>query len=153
MERLFGILLRSGRLGEAPPELIEDHGNGVGFIPVPQVQYTSRIALSLRAAHSVAMQRTVELVSAVAPFSPTVVKHFDWAGAIREDALNNGMPAKFVRPMDDVNEELQAEAQAAMQAQQEQQAMMAADSASKMGRIPAESLVGRKMNEVLEGEA
>jgi hypothetical protein len=153
MERLFGILLRSGRLGEAPPELIEDHGNGVGFIPVPQVQYTSRIALSLRAAHSVAMQRTVELVSAIAPFSPAVVKHFDWAGAVREDALNNGMPAKFVRPVDDVNEELEAEAQAAMQAQQEQQAMMAADSASKMGRIPAESPVGRKMSEVLEGGA
>jgi hypothetical protein len=130
--------------------LIEDHGNGIGFVPVQQVQYTSRIALSLRAAHSVAMQRTVELVSAVAPFSPTVVKHFDWAGAIREDALNNGMPAKFVRPIEEVNEELEAEAQAALQAQQQQEAAMAADSASKMGRVPAESALGRKMSEAME---
>jgi hypothetical protein len=153
MERLFGILLRSGIFGEAPSELVEDHGNGYGFVPVPALQYTSRIALSLRATHSVAMQRTVELVSSVAPFSPSVVKHFDWGGAIREDALINGMPAKFVRPLEEVNEEMQAEAQAAMQAQQQQQAAMAVDSASKMGRIPAESPVGRKVGEAMEDAA
>jgi hypothetical protein len=150
MERLFGILLRSGKLGEVPPELVEDHGNGVGFVPVPEIQYTSRIALSLRAAHSVAMQRTVELVSAIAPLSPEVAKHFDWAGAIREDALNNGMPARFVRPLEEVHEEMEAEAQAAMQAQQQQEAAMAVDGASKMGRIPAESAVGRQMSQALE---
>jgi hypothetical protein len=153
MERLFGILLRSGKFGEAPSELVEDHGNGFGFVPVPELQYTSRIALSLRATHSVAMQRTVELVSSVAPFSPSVAKHFDWGGAIREDALNNGMPAKFVRPLEQVNEEMQAEAQAAMQAQQQQQAAMAVDSASKIGRIPSESPVGRKVGEAMEDAA
>jgi hypothetical protein len=153
MERLFGILLRCGKFGEAPMELVEDHGNGLGFVPVPEMQYTSRIALSLRATHSVAMQRTIELVSSVAPFSPAVVKHFDWPGAIREDALNNGMPAKFVRPLEEVNEEMQAEAQAAMQEQQQQQAAMMVDSASKMGRIPAESAVGRKVGEAMEDAA
>ena len=153
MERIFGILLRNGKLGEVPHELVEDHGNGVGFVPVPEIHYTSRIALSLRATHSVAMQRTVELVSAVAPFSPSVIKHFDWSGAIREDALNNGMPAKFVRPLEEVNEEMEAEAQAAMMEQQQQQAAMAADSVSKVGRIPAESALGQKVTQALEAAA
>jgi hypothetical protein len=153
MERLFGILLRSGKFGEVPTELVEDHGNGIGFVPVPEIQYTSRIALSLRATHSVAMQRTIEMVSSLASFSPEVVKHFDWSGAIREDALNNGLPAKFVRPLEEVNEEMQAEAQAAAQAQQQQQAAMMVDGASKMGRIPADSPVGRKVSEAMEDAA
>lgn len=153
MERVFGILLRAGKFGEVPRELVEDRGNGVGYVPVPEIHYTSRIALSLRATHSVAMQRTVELVSSVAPFEPSVARHFDWGGAIREDALNNGMPARFVRPLEEVEQELEAEAQAAMQAQQQQTAAMVADSASKVGRIPAESPVGRKVSQALEEAA
>ncbi len=153
MERLFGILLRAGRFGEVPAELVEANANGLGFVPVPEIHYTSRIALSLRATHSVAMQRTVELVSSVAAFSPEVVKHFDWSGAIREDALNNGMPAKFVRPVEEVQQEMAAESEAAVQAQQAQQALMAADGVSKVGRIPADSPVGRKMNEAIEEAA
>jgi hypothetical protein len=150
MERLFGILLRSGKFGDVPREMLEAHGNGMGFVPVPDVHYTSRIAQSLRATHSVAMQRTVELVSAIAPMEPSVVKHFDWGGAIREDALNNGMPAKFVRPLDEVQEEMAAEAEAAMMAQQQQQAAMAVEGASKVGRIPADSPVGQKVSQALE---
>lgn len=150
MERIFGILLRAGEFGEVPRGLVEDQGNGVGYVPVPEVHYTSRIALSLRATHSVGMQRTVELVSSIAPMSPGVVKHFDWAGAIREDALNNGMPAKFVRPLTEVQEEMAAEAEAAMQSEQQAQIAMAAESASKIGRIPSDSPVGRKMSHALE---
>lgn len=153
MERVFGVLLRGGKLGEVPQELVEDQGNGMGFVPPPQVQYTSRIALSLRATHSVAMQRTVELVGAIAPFAPDVVRGFDWLGAVREDALNNGMPAKFVRPLEDVQKEIQAAQAAQAQAQQQAQAAMAADSASKVGRIPAQSPVGQKLNDALKNAA
>lgn len=143
MERLFGILLRGGAYGDPPAELITDQGNGVGFIPVPDIQYSSRIALSLRATHSVGLARTVEVVTALAQLVPVVVKQFDWAGAIREDAMNNGMPAKFIRPEDEVEAEMQAEAEAAAQAQQTAQASMMADAASKVGKIPGDTPVGK----------
>lgn len=153
MERVFSILLRRGTFGEVPQELIEDRGDGMGFVPVPEITYTSRIALSLRSTHSVALQRTVELVSAIAPLDSRIVKHFDWPEAVREDALNNGLPAKFVRPLDEVNEELAEEAQAMAAQQQQAQAMMQADAASKIGRIPGDSPVGRKVSEALDQAA
>lgn len=150
MERLFGIMLRGGKYGEVPPELVQPAAQeGMGYVPLPEIQYTSRIALSLRAAHSVGLARTIELTTVLAPFAPQVVKQFDWAGAIREDALNNGMPAEFIRTKDDVAKEMEMEAQALAQAQQMEAANMAADSASKLGKVPAESPVGQKVKEQL----
>lgn len=150
MERLFGVLLRGGKLPPPPQEMVEARGEGIGFVPVPQIQYSSRIALSLRAAHGVASQRTLEMVGGVAKLAPETVMHFDWAGICREDAMNNGLPAKFIRPMEDVEAELQAQAAAAQQQQQQEAMGNAAEAAAKMGRVPANSPLAQRMNEAME---
>lgn len=145
MERLLGILLETGRIGEPPPELAVHGADGRAWLPTPQVQYSSRIALSLRAMHGVALQRTLELVASASRVDPAVARQFDWAGAIREDALNNGLPARYIRPEADVQAEMQAEAQAQMQQKQIAAATQAADMAAKVGRIPKDSAMARQI--------
>jgi len=153
MERLFGILLRAGTFGgveDIPRSLLQDRGDGMAYLPTPKIIYSSRIALSLRATHGVALQRTLELVMAAAQVAPGTVRQFDWVRAVREDALNNGLPAEYLRPTEDVEAEMQAEAEATAQQRQQQQALMMADAAGKMGRIPGDSPIGRKLGEAME---
>lgn len=147
MERLLGILLETGAIDEPPDSLAVLGPDGKAYLPAPEVSYSSRIALSMRAMHGVALQRTLELVGVAAQIDPTVVRQFDWAAAIREDAMNNGLPARFIRPKDEVDAEVQAAAEQAAQAQQLEAANMAADAASKMGKIPADSPVAQQLTQ------
>jgi hypothetical protein len=62
LERVFGILLRAGRLGaleQIPPGMVQIIGPGQGYVAPPNVQYSSRIALALRALPSLGYHRTL----------------------------------------------------------------------------------------------
>lgn len=146
LERVFGILLRAGRFGssdEIPPSMIRDLGNGTGYLPTPQVQYSSRIALALRALPALGYQRSLERLAEVAQLAPGTLDVYDFDKAEREVSIGDGMPPEFLRTEKDVEAMRQQRAQQEAQAAQQQQAAMAADAASKVGRIPAESPVGK----------
>jgi hypothetical protein len=86
-------------------------------------------------------------VGAVTPIAPHIGRFFDWVAAARKMASDNGLPAEILRPIDEVNEELAAEAEA--QAQQQQQAMML-EAAGKLGGMKEDSLLGKAAKEQLE---
>jgi hypothetical protein len=142
LERLFAILLRVGRLGplqNIPQSLIQPLGNGRGYIAPPAVQYASRIALALRALPSMAYQRMLQRLSATVGLAQTVVDNFDFDAAERQTALDDGLPAEFLKPAAAVEQARQARAAAQQKAQQQAAAAQAAEAAGKLGQIKSGS--------------
>lgn len=153
LERLFGMGLRAGWFTEPPEELIQDLGNGQGFIAPPQVQYSSRIALALRALPTMGIYRTLELMGLMAGLNPAVADNFDFDKALRVAALNESMPDEIIRTQDDTDAIREARAQQTAQQQQMEQAAAAADAAAKVGRVPGDSPVGKAIGQQLDQAA
>jgi hypothetical protein len=153
LERLFGILLRSNKLGNPPPALVQPVDENRGFVPMPKVRYSSRIALTLAALPSLGYQRTVERISQTSRLSPGVLDLIDFDKAERSAAIADGVDPEVLRSEADVEQIRQARAEAQAQAQQMEQAAMAADAAAKVGRIPGDSPVGKQLGAAMEGAA
>jgi hypothetical protein len=148
LERVFGIMLRAGRLGDVPNSMVRDLGNGTGYVQTPKVQYTSRIALALRALPAIGYQRTLERLAVTAEVAPSALDNFNFDKAERETALIDGVPAEYLRSEQEVAAIRDDRAKAAAAQQQAEQAAVAADAAAKVGSIPSDSPVGK----VIEGQ-
>ena len=148
LARVFGIMLRSGALGQPPLSLIEDTGDGFGTVAVPKIEYNSRIAMALRALPAIATFDTFENVSAVAELVPSVLDIFDWDGAIRSAALAGGFPADFIRSPSEMAEIRKLRAEQEARLAEQEAGLQAADALGKMGKVPAESPVG----EMIQGQ-
>lgn len=151
LERVFGILLRAGRLGPVPESMVVRLSESQGFVAPPKIQYASRIALALRALPSIGYQRTLERVQMVAGVAPQVLDNLDFDKAERATALNDGVPAEFMRPEDEVQKLRQDRAAAAAQAQQQAQAQQAAQAVGQLGKVKADSPVGKMIDANLNG--
>jgi hypothetical protein len=132
LERVFNILFRMGKFPPVPEDIGE---NGFEY----KMQYTSRIALALRSLPSIGWQRTLERLGATAQFNPEVLDLYDFDKAERSAGLADGVAAEVIRPMDQVQKIRADRAEQQAAAMQQQQALMAADAASKLSRIPADS--------------
>lgn len=147
LDRLFNIALRAGVFGgaaEIPQTAIARVAGGMAEIATPRVQYSSRIALAMRALPTLALHRSLELMGSMAQIQVTeapVTDNLDWDKSWRETAMNDGVPADFLPTEQTMQESRAARAEAAAQQQQQEQAMMAADAAAKVGGIPPESPV------------
>jgi hypothetical protein len=149
LERVFGIGIRAGRFGEVPGTMVKPLNDTMGFVPVPKVQYSSRIALALRSLPSLGYQRTLERVAAVAALQPEVLDNFDFDKAERATSMSDGVPAEFLRPELQVQELRKARAAAAAEPQKQEAAAQAADAVAKVGKVPAGSPVGKAIESQL----
>lgn len=138
LHRVFALMQRSGRLG-LPPQDLQEY----------DIEYSSRIALALRALPTIAYQRAIERIATVAQFNSNILDNYDFDKAERETALLEGMSIDVLRPEIEVQDIRAARAQAQQQAMEAQQAMGAADAASKLGRIPNSSPVGQMIGKAL----
>lgn len=146
LERVFGILLRGGKLGDLqkiPQGLIQPLGNGTAMIEPPNVQYSSRIALALRSLPSLGYQRALTRLEMIAPIAPSVLDVYNLDAAERATAMLDGVPNDYLREEKDVEQMRQQRAQAQAKQQQQEAAMQAANAASQVGKIPATSPVGQ----------
>lgn len=153
LERVFGILLRAGKLGSVPQAMLQPIDETRAYVPVPRVRYSSRIALTLAALPSLGYQRTVERLSLTSRLAPEVLDLLDFDKAERAAAIADGVDPDIIRPEADVTARRQARAEAQAQAQQMEQAAAAADAAAKVGRIPGDSPVGQQIGAAMEGAA
>jgi hypothetical protein len=144
LERILGILARAGKVGEIPEEL-----QGAPY----RVQYSSRIALALRALPAIGYQRTLERLTVVATLSPSAVDNYDFDRAERDTAMSDGVPPEFLRKEADVKAMREERAATQQAAQQQEQAAMAADAISKVGKIPAGSPVGNVIESQIQPAA
>lgn len=110
-ERELDLLAHAGQLPEMPPELVEAQGEY-------RIEYTSPMRKAMRASDGIAIARTFEAVLPLAQADATVLDGFDLPMAARELAEINGVPAKILVDL----EELQAKKE--QRAQQEQLAQL-----------------------------
>lgn len=150
LQWLFNEMLMAQDFGpweEIPQGLAIEQQNGLFIIP-PTIRYNSRMEMAMQQLPTLALYNTVELCMAISqgkglpPFD-----NFDWDKGVRDAAVGYGMDADIIKPMTKVDEvrEQQAEAQQAME--QQQQAMAGADAAAKLGSVKQDSLVGKALED------
>ena len=148
LRRVFGLLLRAGHFPAPPQELLQMTGpSGDVEVPMPEIIYTSRVALAIKALQNVAFARTMEIISPIVPMRPEILDNFDFDRISRDGARNDGLPADWMVPEDQVAEMRQQRAEAQAQAAQAQQMQGMADAVSKVGRIPKDSPITQAMQE------
>lgn len=137
LKRVFGILLRAGAF-PPPPESVMVLGDDGGFIPEPRVSYSSKIALAIKSLHNTSWVRTMETMLPMADRQPDVLDNYNLDIISRDTSRNDGLPAEWLRPQDEVEKIRQQRAEAEAKAAEVQQAQQAADAAQKVASIDPE---------------
>lgn len=132
MRRVFAILLRAGAFPPPPNSLVQQTEDGIPFVPDPEIVYTSRLALQMRAIQNEAVQRTLGQVAPLVEVDPSIMDHFNMDELVRGVARNEGLPEQFLRGKDEVDQIRVARQQAEQQAQQEAAMLEEADAVAKL---------------------
>jgi hypothetical protein len=111
IHREIDILSAANQLPPPPMELLKS-GKGI------RIEYTSPMAMALRAQEGTAIMNTVSDLAQMANLDKSVLQLFDFHEAGREMAIILGCPAKLIRS----EEEVQTLMEHAAQVQQDQQA-------------------------------
>ena len=111
IERIYGVLSRSGRLPE-PPESISEQEL--------KIEYVSPLARAQRQTETQGIMRTLEFIGPIAGLDPQAAQIIKGADTVRHIAELNGVPPMLLKS----NEELMEEAKAQQEAQAAQQQMM-----------------------------
>lgn len=139
LKRIFGICFRAGKFPKPPRSMYVPDATGRKLrLAMPEVSYTSRLALALKAMQNKATMDTLSFMSEFAGNTnkPELLDNWDLDAAARTFAINQGMSARFERPMRQV---IQLRAARAKQAQQERAMALgeqAATAAGKLGKAP-----------------
>lgn len=124
--RVFGLLYRQGKFGEAPPSLLVPVDGGKAYeLAMPVVAITSRISMALKALQNQGIVNTLSVLQPVAQQRPEVLDNLDLDYIARTLTRNYGSPPKSLRPEKDV-------AKIRQQRAQEEAAQRAADLAQRM---------------------
>ena len=145
LRRVFGILLRAGHFPAPPQEVLTQTQGGELEVPLPDIVYTSRVALAIKALQNTAFARTMEIISPIVPLKPEILDNFNFDRISRDGARNDGLPADWMHTQEEVDETRAARAEAQAQAAQAEQMQQMADAAGKVGKIPADSAVGQAL--------
>jgi hypothetical protein len=137
LKALFGMWMEAGLLPMPPPEAIQQVSQFIGIVPTPDIQFSSRLALAIKGLRSVNTQRFIAEILPVAQIRPEVLAPFDWLALSRGMARDAGMPTEYIKDVDQVAAEMQAQAKAAAAQQQMMMAEQGAKAAGHLGGIPA----------------
>lgn len=141
LRRVFGILVRiPGVFPSPPPKLLKS-----GFMPEPELSYSSRIALAIKALENNSFARSMELTLPLLQVRPDILDNYDLDTIERDKARNEGLPARWLMDEDKRDEIRSARAEAAKQAQQAAVAEQVANAAAKAGSIKQDSVVGQAL--------
>jgi len=135
LKRVWGICIRAGALPPPPPELIETGLNGEQFIPEPNITYTSRIALAIKALETEGFLRTLSMVTPLIEVLPDILDNFNFDIAIPDVARNNGTPSRFIMGEKERESIRAARAEAQARMQQLEEGNMAAKTVKDLGSV------------------
>ncbi len=130
---MFVILFEAGAFPEPPSSVVQTMPDGSGFIPAPQVQFTSRIALAMRMVENSAIDRTLERLLLLAPVMPEVLENFDMDELIRLAGRNEGLPENVILLKRQVEQARQARQQQEQAIQQAAMLEQVANTAQTVG--------------------
>lgn len=134
LRRVFALLLRQGVFPQPPEQAVYINARGRYAIPDPEIRYTSRLALALKAVRNLAFNRTMERIAPLMQFRPDIADNIDFDRAVRDGAIDDGMPVDWLKDEEDVANMRKARAEQAAQQQQEIQAHQMADTAAKVSK-------------------
>jgi len=130
LERCFAIAFRAGVLGQPPDEAFAVGPDNVARLQVPEFQLTGKLALAIDAMRNNALFDFFNLWLPVAGVAPGVMDNIDFDRSIRESADAFGIPATWMKDVDERDAGRQAQAQA----QQAAAAMEMAESGAKAAK-------------------
>jgi hypothetical protein len=145
LQRVFSILLRGGHFPPPPNEVLMPTAAGA-VIPEPKVNYSSRIALAIKALESAGFERTLEMWTPMIQARPEILDNLDLDTAFRDSTRNNNVPARWLMDSRKMAQVRAQRAQQQAQQQQIEQAQQMADAAGKAGNIKPESTVGQMLS-------
>lgn len=143
LQRLWGIAIRAGVLPPPPPEAIEEGADGMGYLPEPNITYTSRIALAIKSLETEGFMRTLAMYQPYADIIPDIFDNFDWDVAVPDTARNNGTPQRFLMPAKRRDEIRAQRAQAQQQANQLATAQATAQTVKDLGSVKPDSALAQ----------
>lgn len=137
LQSLFTLWLEAGLLPPPPPEAVQQVSEFLGYVPLPDIQFSSRLALAIKSLRSINANRYIQELVAIAPIRPEVMSNIDWVKWSRGAARDAGVPTEYLKDEEQVQAELQAQAKAQAAAQQMAMAEQGAKAAGHLGGISA----------------
>lgn len=137
LRRVFGILLRAGYYPEVPRELVAQTSPGQAVILDPEIVYTSRIALELKAIQTAGFQRALGSFAPLFQVNPGLLDNVDLDRAFRDTLRNENAPEDWLAKEDAMRQVREARAQAEAEQAQKLEAMQGAEMAAKMAQSGA----------------
>jgi hypothetical protein len=147
LRRVFGIMARRPGVFDVPPESVREMAM-IAYV----VQYTTKLALAIRALQSAAIVDVAATHAQLAQLDPGVMHVIDWSAAARVLAQNSHVPNEIIRSAQEVKDILEAQAEAAAAQQAMQAATQGARAAKDLGP-EAQAGVMDALNNPDEGQA
>lgn len=141
-QNVFLLLFNKGVFPE-PPEsvkLFPEGPMGAGVVPLPKVEFTSRIALAIRMIENNAIDRTIERVLPMLQIAPELADNFDIDQMLREAARNDGISEDVINSLQKVQEQREARAAQMQQQQMMEMAQQAAGAAKDASQADVDQL-------------
>jgi len=131
LDRVFRIYMRQGRFPDPPPSVLSQDDNGV-HVPPPRIMFTSRVALAIRSLQSSGFMNLLETLQPMLAVDPSARHVVNVSQAAQGLGRNFGVPEEWMATEDQYQQRMQAEQQAAAEAQQAEMANQQIQTASKL---------------------
>ena len=139
LKRIFGILYRAGKFPRPPKSMFVPDATGRSLkLAMPEITYTSRLALALKSLQNKATMDTMQFMTEFAQGSghPEVLDNFNLDETSRTFAINQGMSPRFLRPYKQVLDIRKARAAQQQKAQALATMEQTAKAAKHLGGAP-----------------
>lgn len=147
LRRVFGILYRGGHFPQPPDEIWVVEQSGHKWLPLPEIGYTSKIALAVKALANIAFARSMEMLAPLINLRPEILDNFNIDQITRDGARNDGIPSDWLLSTEERDQIRAARAQALAQQEQMNQALAMADAAGKAAKVTPDSTLGRAIDQ------
>lgn len=149
LKRVFGILYRMGKFGQAPQGLmISTDGGKTQHLAMPEIAITSRISLALKALKNQGIESTLQTIMPLAQMRPDVLDNLELDTMVRDLARNNGVPPDVLTKLKKMAAFRQQQAQHQAQQQAAMMAQQLAGTAKDLGKAPPQlqQAIGQQMS-------
>lgn len=137
LERIFGLCFRAGKFPDPPDEVLIPTMEGVS-LPLPQVSYTSKIALAIKAIENQSFMQFVEIIAPLVQVDPGVLDALNTDKAVKGLARNLSLPTDWMRTDEEIAAIRQQRADAQAAQAEAEQAKLIAGAAKDVAAVPPE---------------